>query len=73
MLKLVTNFSFVLCILVGNMSAVYSADRCNFLEAEKGVPDLDWIGGGASHLIEHKIESILAVLVFRFVHRTGST
>ena len=55
MLKLVTSFSFVLCVLVGNVSAVYSADRCNFLELEKAVPDLDWIGGGTSYLIEHTI------------------
>ena len=55
MLKLVTSFSFVLCVLVGDMSAVYSADRCNFLELEKAVPDLDWIGGGTSYLIEHTI------------------
>ena len=35
----------VLCLLVKNVSAVYSADRCNFQESEKDVPDLNLIGG----------------------------
>ena len=38
----------VLCLLVKNVSAVYSADRCNFQESEKAVPDLNWIGGDIS-------------------------
>ena len=56
MLKLVTSFSFVLCVLFGNVSAVYSADRCNFLELEKAVPDLDWIGGDISSDKTHNSE-----------------
>jgi len=30
------------------MSAVYSADRCNFKEFEKAAQDLNWIGGDIS-------------------------
>ena len=39
---------FVLCLLDKNRSAVYSADRCDFKESEKAVPDLYWIGGDIS-------------------------
>ena len=47
--QLVTSFSFVLCVLVGNVSAVYSADRCNFLELE--MLSLTLIGLVGGHLI----------------------
>ena len=45
MFKLGAKNLFVLCLLVKNMSAVYSADRCNFKESEKAAQDLNWIGG----------------------------
>ena len=35
-------------VLDKNRSAVYSADRCDFKESEKAVPDLYWIGGDIS-------------------------
>ena len=40
--------AIVFCHLVLNMSAVLSTDKCNFSEAEKAVPDLNWIGGNIS-------------------------
>ena len=46
----------VLCLLVKNVSAVYSADRCNFQESEKAVPDLNWIGGDISSDKAHNFE-----------------
>ena len=49
MLKLVTSSSFVLCVLVGNVLAVYSADRCIFLELEMLSQTL--IGLVGEHLI----------------------
>ena len=39
---------FVLCLLVKNVSAVNSADRCNFKESEKVAQDLNRIGGDIS-------------------------
>ena len=45
MFKLGAKNLFVLCLLVKNLSAVYSADRCDFLESEKAVRHLYWIGG----------------------------
>ena len=48
MFKLGAKNLFVFCFLVKNMSAVYSADRCNFKESEKAVQDLYWISGDIS-------------------------
>ena len=39
---------FVLCLLVKNVSAANSADRCNFKESEKVAQDLNRIGGDIS-------------------------
>ena len=38
------------------MSAVYCADRCDFYESEKAVPDLNWIGGDISSDTAHNSE-----------------
>ena len=46
----------MLCLLVKNMSAVYSADRCNFKEFEKAAQDLNWIGGDISSDRAHNSE-----------------
>ena len=46
--KLGANKSFVLCLLVKNVSAVNSANRCNFKESEKVAQDLNRIGGDIS-------------------------
>ena len=48
MFKLGGKNLFVLWLLVKNVSAVYSADRCNFYESEKSVPDMNWLGGDIS-------------------------
>ena len=57
MFKLGGKKLFVLCLLVKNVSAVYSADRCNFCESAKAVPNLNGIGGDISsdegHIYEH--------------------
>ena len=56
MLKLGSKNSVVLCLLVKNVSAVCGADRCNFQESEKAVPDLNWIGGDISSDKAHNSE-----------------
>ena len=48
MFKLGGKNLFVLCLLVKNLSAVYSADRCDFLKSEKAVRHLYWISGQVS-------------------------
>ena len=48
MFKLGAKFFSVLCLLAKNMSAVYSADRCNFKESEKVAQDLNWTCGDIS-------------------------
>ena len=48
MFKLGGKTLFVLCLLVKNVSAVNSADRCNFKESEKVAQDLNRIGGDIS-------------------------
>ena len=48
MFKLGGQKLFVLCLLVKNVSAVNSADRCNFKESEKVAQDLNRIGGDIS-------------------------
>ena len=48
MFKLGSKNLFVLSLLVKNVSAVYSADRCNFYESEKAVSHLNRIGGDIS-------------------------
>ena len=45
MLKLGSKKIFVLGLLVKNVSAVNSADRCSFKLSEKGPRDLNRIGG----------------------------
>ena len=56
MFKLVDKHLFVLCFLVKNVSAIYSADRCNFQESVRSVPDLNWIGGDISSDKAHNSE-----------------
>ena len=56
MFKLGCKKLFALCLLVKNVSAVYSADRCNFYESEKAVPDLSRIGGDISSDKGHNSE-----------------
>ena len=46
MFKLGAKIEFLPCLLVKNMSAVYSADRCNSEESDNAVQDLYGIGGG---------------------------
>ena len=48
MFKLGGKNVFVLCLLVKNVSAANSADRCNFKESEKVAQDLNRIGGDIS-------------------------
>ena len=48
MFKLGGKKLFVLCLLVKNVSAANSADRCNFKESEKVAQDLNRIGGDIS-------------------------
>ena len=48
MFKLGAKILFVLWLLVKNMSAVYSADRCNSEESGNDVQDLYGIGGDIS-------------------------
>ena len=56
MFKLGAKNLFVLCLLVKNMSAVYSADMCNFKESEKAAQDLNWIDGDISSDKAHNSE-----------------
>ena len=56
MFKLGGKNLFVLCLLVNNLSAVYSADRCDFHESEKAVWDLNWINGDISSDTAHNSE-----------------
>ena len=46
----------MLCLFVKNVSAVDSADRCNFKESEKAVQDLYWISGDISSDKAHNSE-----------------
>ena len=48
MFKLGGKKIFVLCLLVKNVSAVSSANRCNSKDSEKAAWDLNWIGGDIS-------------------------
>ena len=54
MFKLDGKNLFVLCLLIKNLSAVYSADRCDFKESENAVTHLYWIGGHISSDKAHK-------------------
>ena len=56
MFKLGAKIVFLLCLLVKNMSAVYSADRCNSEESDNAVQDLYGIGGDISAERAHKPE-----------------
>ena len=56
MFKLGAKIVFLLCHLVMKMSAVFSADRCKFWEAEKAVSDQNWIGGDISSDRVHNSE-----------------
>ena len=56
MFKLGGKNLFVLCLLVKNVSAVSSANRCNSKESEKAAWDLNWIGGDISSDKAHNFE-----------------
>ena len=56
MFKLDGKKIFVLCLLVKNVSAVNSADRCNFKESEKAAHDLNRICGDTSSDKAHNSE-----------------
>ena len=56
MFKLGGKKLFVLCLLVKNVSAVNSADRCNFNKSEKAAWDLNRIYGDISSDKAHNSE-----------------
>ena len=56
MFKLGGKKLFVLCLLVKNVSAVSSANRCNSEKSEKAAWDLNWIGGDISSDKAHNFE-----------------
>ena len=58
MFKLGGKKIFVLCLLVKNVSAVYSADRCSFKKSEKAPRDVNRIGGDISSDEAHNSEHI---------------
>ena len=56
MFKLGGKKIFMLCLLVKNLSAVNSADRCNFKESEKAAQHLNRIDGHISSDKAHNSE-----------------
>ena len=54
----------MLCLLVKNVSAVNSANRCNFKESEKAAQHLNRIGG---HISSDKVHNSEHFGHFRFL------
>ena len=58
MFKFGAKIVVLLCCMVKNMSAVYSADWSNSEESENALQDLYWVGGNISFERAHKPEHL---------------